>query len=77
MGKAIPPQAFMDDTVGRVLERLYDFGPMRLLTAWAVRATMRLSLERRSVHFDSTLIPSPAMSGARISVPRRRPSPSR
>ena len=54
LGKALPPHAFTDDTVGRVLDRLYDFGTMRLFTACAVRATMRLSLERRSVHFDTT-----------------------
>src|SRR4029453_9726379 len=45
-GKALPPHAFTDDTVGRVLDRLYDFGTMRLFTACAVRATMRFSLER-------------------------------
>jgi len=42
-----------DDTVGRVLDRLYDFGTMRLFTAWAVRAAMRFGLERRDVHFDT------------------------
>ena len=54
LGKAIPPQAFTDDTVGRVLERLYDCGTMRLFTACAVRAAARLGLERRYVHFDTT-----------------------
>jgi transposase len=54
LGKAIPPQAFTDDTVGRVLDRLYDFGTMRLFTACAVRASMRFGLERRYVHFDTT-----------------------
>jgi transposase len=54
LGKALPPQAFTDDTVGRVLDRLYDFGTMRLFTACAVRAAMRFSLERRYVHFDTT-----------------------
>jgi hypothetical protein len=48
-GKAVPPQALNDDTAGRVLERLYDFGTMRLFTAWAVRAATRFGLERRSV----------------------------
>jgi transposase len=43
-----------DDTVGRVLDRLYDFGTMRLFTACAVRAAMRFGLERRYVHFDTT-----------------------
>jgi transposase len=54
LGKAVPPQALNDDTAGRVLDRLYDFGTMRLFTAWAVRAAMRFGLERRYVHFDTT-----------------------
>jgi transposase len=54
LGKAVPPQALNDDTAGRVLDRLYDFGTMRLFTACAVRAAMRFSLERRYVHFDTT-----------------------
>jgi transposase len=40
--------------VGRVLDRLYAFGTMRLFTDCAVRAVMRFDLERRSVHFDTT-----------------------
>jgi len=47
LGKALPPQAFTDDTVGRVLDRLYDFGTMRLFTACAVRAVTRFGIERR------------------------------
>jgi hypothetical protein len=54
LGKACPPQAFTDDPVGRVRDRLDDFGTMRLLTAWAVRAAMRCSLERRDGPFDTT-----------------------
>jgi len=54
LGKALPPQAFTDDTVGRVLDRLYDFGTMRLFTDCAVRAATRFDLERRYVHFDTT-----------------------
>jgi transposase len=54
LGKALPPQALNDDTVGRVLDRLYDFGTMRLFTACAVQAAMRFGLERRYVHFDTT-----------------------
>ena len=52
--KALPPHALNDETGGRVLDRLYDFGPMRRFTACAVRAAMRLGLERRSVHFATT-----------------------
>jgi hypothetical protein len=54
LGKTVPPQALNDETAGRVLDRLYDFGTMRLFTAWAVRAATRLGLERRSVHFETT-----------------------
>src|SRR5919109_4837675 len=54
LGKTVPPQALNDDTAGRVLDRLYDFGTMRLFTACAVRAAMRFNLERRYVHFDTT-----------------------
>jgi transposase len=54
LGKTVPPQALNDDTAGRVLDRLYDFGTMRLFTACAVRAATRFGLERRYVHFDTT-----------------------
>ena len=54
LGQALPPHAFNDDTVGRVLDRLYDFGTLRLFTACAVRAAARFGLERRYVHFDTT-----------------------
>src|SRR5215813_10659237 len=54
LGKALPPPALNDDVVGRVLDRLYDFGTMRLFTACAVRAATRFGLERRYVHFDTT-----------------------
>jgi transposase len=54
LGKALPPQAFTDDTVGRVLDRLYDMGTMKLFTACAVRAAAQFGLERRYVHFDTT-----------------------
>ena len=54
LGKAFPPQAFPADPVGRILERLYDFGTLRLLTACAIRAVMRCDLARRSGHVDTT-----------------------
>jgi transposase len=54
LGQAIPPHAFNDDAVGRVLDRLYDMGTVKLFTACAVRAAARFGLERRYVHFDTT-----------------------
>src|ERR687885_1760100 len=54
LGKALPSHAFTDDTVGRVLDRLYAFGTRRLFTACAIRAAARFGRERRYVHFDTT-----------------------
>jgi hypothetical protein len=54
LGTMVPPQALHDDTVGRVLARLYDLGTRRLFTACGVRAATRFGLERRSGHFETT-----------------------
>jgi transposase len=54
LGKAVPAPAFNDDTVGRVLDRLYNLGTMKLFTACAVRAAARFGLAHRYVHFDTT-----------------------
>jgi len=56
LGKAVPPEAFQDDTVGRVLERLYATGTMKVLTACAVRADRVFGFDKRYVHFDTTSI---------------------
>lgn len=55
-GKAIPAEAFNDDTVGRVLDRLYDTGTIKLFTACAVRADQVFGLDKRYVHFDTTSV---------------------
>ncbi len=56
MGKAVPAEAFNDDTVGRVLDRLYDTGTMKVFTACAVRADQVFGFDKRSVHFDTTSV---------------------
>src|SRR5499426_2902469 len=56
LGQAIAPDAFNDDTVGRVLERLYDVGTMKVFTACAVRADRAFGFDKRYVHFDTTSI---------------------
>jgi transposase len=56
LGQALAPDAFNDDTVGRVLERLYDVGTMKIFTACAVRADQAYGLEKQYVHFDTTSI---------------------
>jgi transposase len=56
LGQAVAPEVFNDDTVGRVLERLYDVGTMKIFTACAVRADQVYGLDKRYVHFDTTSI---------------------
>jgi transposase len=56
LGKAVAPEAFQDDTVGRVLDRLYDLGTMKVFTACAVRADRVFGFDKRYVHFDTTSI---------------------
>jgi transposase len=56
LGKAVAPSAFDDDTVGRVLDRLYDTGTMKVFTACAVRADQAFHFDKRYVHFDTTSI---------------------
>src|SRR5436309_92668 len=56
LGKAVAPGAFDDDTVGRVLDRLYDTGTMKVFTACAVRADQVFHFDKRYVHFDTTSV---------------------
>jgi transposase len=56
LGKAVAPEAFQDDTVGRVLDRLYDTGTMKVFTACAIRADRVCGFDKRYVHFDTTSI---------------------
>lgn len=53
-GKAIAPGTFDDDTVGRVLERLYDTDTMQVCTAGAVRAAQVFGFDKRYGPFDTT-----------------------
>ena len=56
LGQAIAPDALNDDPVGRVLERRYDTGTMKVFTACAVRAEQVFHFDKRYVHFDTTSV---------------------
>jgi transposase len=56
LGKTVAPEVFDDDTVGRVLDRLYDTGTMKVFTACAVRADQVFGFDKRYVHFDTTSV---------------------
>ena len=57
LGQAIAPEAFHDDTVGRVLERLYDTGTMKVFTACAVRADRVFGFEDILAWIDAKDLP--------------------
>jgi hypothetical protein len=54
LGKALPPEALHDDTVGRVLDRLSTVGTMKICTACAVGADQVCGFDTQSGHFDAT-----------------------
>lgn len=56
VGQAIAPDAFHDDTVGRVLERLYATGTMKVFPACAIRADQVFHFDKRSAHCDTTSV---------------------
>ena len=56
LGKAVPAEAFHDDTAGRVLDRLSATGTMKVCTACAVRADQVFGFDQRSVHCDTTSV---------------------
>jgi hypothetical protein len=77
LGKALTPGTFHDDTVGRVMDLLYDTGTMKVFTACAVRADQVFGLDKRSVHFDTTSVSvygdyphSPELRGGALSPSR-------
>jgi transposase len=54
LGEAIPPEKLNDDAVGRVLDRLYEVGTSKVLSAVAVRVVKLFDLETTHVHHDTT-----------------------
>jgi hypothetical protein len=54
LGKGIPASKFNDDALGRVLDRLFDYGTNKILTAIVLGAVQMFELETAHVHFDTT-----------------------
>lgn len=54
LGRAVAPEALNDDLVGRVLDRIYETGTMKIFSECAVRACGVFEVERQHVHFDTT-----------------------
>jgi transposase len=54
LGEAISPDKLNDDAVGRVLDRLYEVGTSKVLSAVAVRVVKLFDLDTTHVHHDTT-----------------------
>ena len=54
LGQAISPDKLNDDAVGRVLDRLYEVGTSKVLSAVAVRVVKLFDLDTTHVHHDTT-----------------------
>jgi transposase len=54
LGEAISPDKLNDDAVGRVLDRLYEVGTSKVLSAVGVRVVKLFDLDTTHVHQDTT-----------------------
>ncbi|MBM3299766.1 MAG: IS1634 family transposase [Deltaproteobacteria bacterium] len=54
LGEAISPEKLNDDAVGRVLDRIFEVGTSRVLSAVALRAVKLFDLDTTHVHHDTT-----------------------
>ena len=54
LGEAISPDKLNDDAVGRALDRVYEVGTSKVLSAVAVRVVKLFELDTTHVHHDTT-----------------------
>lgn len=55
-GQDLPAQSFSDDTVGRMLDRLYEVGTQRIFSALSVAALEHFPVSTQHAHFDTTSV---------------------
>lgn len=56
LGEKVDPKVFNDDNVGRVMDRIYEAGTIKIFSEIALNAMKTFSIESRYVHFDTTSI---------------------
>jgi transposase len=54
LGEAISPEKLNDDAVGRALDRIFEVGTSKVLSAVAMRAVKLFDLDTTHVHHDTT-----------------------
>ncbi len=56
LGERVPVSVFNDDTVGRVLDLLFETGTQRIFSELAMKAVRKHEISTRAVHFDTTSV---------------------
>jgi transposase len=56
LGERVPASVFNDDTVGRVLDLLFETGTQRIFSELAMKAVKKHGISTRAVHFDTTSV---------------------
>ena len=56
LGKKTDPLKFSDYTVGRVLDRIHEYGTVKIFSEISMRALDHFNIDRRHVSFDTTSV---------------------
>lgn len=56
LGKKIDPLKFSDYTVGRVLDRIHDYGAMKVFSQISLQALKQFNIDRSHLSFDTTSV---------------------
>lgn len=56
LGKKTEPLKFSDYTVGRVLDRIHEYGTVKIFSEISMRALDHFNIDRRHVSFDTTSV---------------------
>ena len=54
LGKKIYPSELTDDSIGRTLDAIYDYGSMKVFSVIALQASKVFEIISRYIHFDTT-----------------------
>ncbi len=56
LGKKVDPKKFCDHTVGRVLDRIHDYGAMKVFSQISLQALKQFNIDRSHLSFDTTSV---------------------
>ena len=56
LGKKVDPLKFSDHTVGRVLDRIHDYGAMKVFSQISLQALKQFNIDRSHLSFDTTSV---------------------